>query len=137
MEQSVTETALDKPYLDTSSPANDAAPARVVKTTIKIGRVPRSDCRAPEAKYVRALIARVSFRMGVSIGDVNAKRRMKEVSGVRHICAWELHRRGHSYKGIGRALKLDHKSVMYAVAKIERERDEFPEFAADLENLVR
>ena len=92
----------------------------------------------PEHKKIEKTLDKVCDRYNISRETILGKKRSANVVLARHTCMYIL-REGleKTYEEIGAVFSCDHTTVMAAIRKIEREKAEKPNFAEDVENLIR
>lgn len=92
----------------------------------------------PDHNKIEKTLDKVCDRYNISRETILGKKRSANVVLARHTCMYIL-REGleKTYEEIGAVFSCDHTTVMAAIRKIEREKAEKPNFAEDVENLIR
>ena len=86
---------------------------------------------------VEELLDRAARRFDVTVEELLYGSRRKGLVAARQVAYWLLRARGLSYPEIGRALGgKDHTTVMSGVRKVQREREDNPQVAAALDELL-
>lgn len=105
-------------YLDTSPPvqAVESAPKKPKRLSIFALQLARPH-------NAQRILEAVAARSGFTVETLLGKKRQMRIAGARHLAAWLMRRDGMSYPEIAEAMGCDHTSIMYAVSRIEAERE--------------
>ena len=113
---------------------DEAAPARAKPLRRPDLSLRRLLCRPTERPELT--VERVSAELGVTVGDILSRTRLRHVAHARAVVAWVLRQHELSFPAIGRLLGRDHTSIMTAVRKIEGERRHCQRSAEVLDAMV-
>ena len=92
----------------------------------------------PKSNKVEKIILDVCDKYNISKETILGRKRNADIVTARHVCMYALREAiDMTYKDIGTIFKCDHSTVMSALKKINRERNENHEFADDVDSLLK